>query len=123
MMQHTHTIALEGLAFYAYHGFFEEEQRLGNHYQVDITLETDFSEAGRQDDLAHTVDYGVLYQIIADTMQTPAKLLEHIAQKIVNQVFERFETVKMVEVCIGKQNPPLGGLCAWAKIRIKSVRP
>lgn len=35
------TISLEGLEFFAYHGFYDEEQKVGNKYSLDITIHTD----------------------------------------------------------------------------------
>ncbi len=116
----TNTITLEGLDFFAYHGFLDEEQRIGNHYRVDISVETDFQLASETDTLAHTIDYSKLYALIASIMQQPARLLEHVAHKIITQTVETFPTAKAVEVCVAKQNPPLGGLCAWAKVTIKT---
>jgi dihydroneopterin aldolase len=34
------TVSLEGMAFFARHGFYEEERTLGNRYEVDIAVET-----------------------------------------------------------------------------------
>jgi dihydroneopterin aldolase len=117
-----HRIALEGLDFFAYHGVLPEEQRIGNRYKIDIAIETDFSLAAMHDSIEHTIDYGKLYAIIADIMQTPAKLLEHIAHKIVVQALVTFEQAQVVEVSVYKQNPPLGGVCAWAKITLREGR-
>ena len=68
------TIALEGLEFFAYHGFHDEEQRIGNRYQVDIQVVTDFSEAAENDKLKYTVNYADLYEIIVEVMKIKARL-------------------------------------------------
>ena len=44
-------IRLRNMRFYAYHGLFPEEARLGQRFEVDVDLIGDFSEAGRDDDL------------------------------------------------------------------------
>jgi dihydroneopterin aldolase len=113
------TIALEGLEFFAYHGVFAEEQKIGNRYQVDITITTDFSEAAQTDKLKDTVNYGDLYDIISGVMQIKAKLLEHIAKLIISSVRERYPLVDSVEVSVSKFNPPIGGVCARAKVTLK----
>jgi dihydroneopterin aldolase len=117
-----HRIALEGLDFFAYHGVLPEEQRIGNRYKIDIAIETDFSLAAQHDSLENTIDYSQLYAIIADIMQTPAKLLEHVAHKIITQTLATFAQAQVVEVSVAKQNPPLGGICAWAKITLREGR-
>jgi 7,8-dihydroneopterin aldolase/epimerase/oxygenase len=112
------TIALEGLEFFAYHGAYAEEQKIGNRYQIDISITTDFSEAADTDKLKDTVDYGSLYQIISDVMKIKAKLLEHIAQLIISSVRERYPNIEKIEVAVSKFNPPIGGVCTRAKVTL-----
>lgn len=113
------TIALEGLEFFAYHGFYKEERKMGNKFRVDITVEVDFSEAASKDKLQATLDYEILYRIVHEQMQIPSKLLEHIAEQIINQVYVRFPHIQSVEVSVAKHNPPVGGVCQWAKVKLK----
>lgn len=113
------TITLEGLEFFAYHGFFDEEQRIGNKYSVDITVTTDLSEAARRDRLSATVDYGELYKITLGVMQRKARLLEHIALTIIENIRAQYPDLATVEVSVSKFNPPIGGVCHRAKITLK----
>jgi len=115
-------IKLEGMTLFAYHGFFEEERSLGNKYEVDLTVESDFDQAAEKDLLEHTVDYGQLYQIVSQEMQVPTKLLERLAGKIADQILKEVSTVKWVEVRVSKMNPPLGGICRKATITLTKNR-
>lgn len=112
------TIALEGLEFFAYHGAFAEEQKIGNRYQIDIKITTDLTEPAETDKLKDTVNYGDIYQIISDVMKIKAKLLEYIAQTIISSVRERYPTIEKVEVAVSKFNPPIGGVCTRAKVTL-----
>lgn len=116
-------IALEGLDFFAYHGFYEEERKIGNRYEVDIRVETDFDQASEDDLLDNTVDYGQLYQIVSEEMRQSTKLLERLAGKIAGRVLQEIETVQKVEISISKLNPPLGGLCKRSRITLSKSRP
>lgn len=111
-------IALEGLEFFAYHGYYEEEQKIGNRYQIDIQITTDFSEAAEEDKLGGTVNYEDLYRIIASIMKDKIKLLEHIAQRIIQQVRIQYPAVSEIKVSVSKLNPPIGGVCERAKITL-----
>ena len=91
-------VAIKGAEFFAYHGVYAEEQKIGNRYQIDIQITTDFSEAADTDKLKDTVNYGDLYEIIAGVMKIKAKLLEHIAQLIISSVRERYPNIEKVEV-------------------------
>ncbi len=113
------TIALEGLEFFSYHGFYDEEQKIGNKYSVDIIVTADFSEAARRDRLSATVNYEALYKITAGVMLRPARLLEHIAHSIIVEVRQEYPDVDTVEVSVSKFNPPIGGVCHRAKITLK----
>ena len=113
------TISLEGLEFFAYHGFYPEEQRIGNKYALDITIHTNFMEAAIHDKLSETVNYETLYQIAAKVMQEPSKLLEHIGFKVISRVRDHYPDVQNVVVRVSKFNPPVGGVCTRAVITME----
>jgi dihydroneopterin aldolase len=113
------TIALEGLEFFSYHGFYAEEQKIGNKYSVDIVVTTDFSEAAYRDRLSATVNYEDLYRITAGVMQRSARLLEHIAHQIIQDIRAKYPDLLSIEVSVSKFNPPIGGVCHRAKITLK----
>jgi 7,8-dihydroneopterin aldolase/epimerase/oxygenase len=113
------TVALEGLEFFAYHGFYEEEQKIGNRYTIDIQIVADLNEAATTDKLKATINYEVVYRIIAEVMQEPAKLLEHIGGQIIRQVRIQYPTVASVTVHVSKHNPPIGGVCQRARVSLE----
>ena len=45
-------ITLDGLEFFAFHGYYDEEQKIGNKFGVDITIETSLEKAGMDDKLS-----------------------------------------------------------------------
>lgn len=110
------TISLEGLEFFAYHGYYDEEQKVGNKYSLDITIYTDFSKAAQNDRLKGTVNYEELYQIAVQVMNERARLLEHIAWRLIEKVREQYPDVQKVHVSVSKFNPPIGGVCHRSRI-------
>lgn len=116
------TICLEGLQFYAHHGYFEEEQKLGNRYTVDIALIVDFNIAAENDKLSGTTDYTKVYKIIENVFAVKAKLLEHLAFKINVNVLEECKEVISVTTKVIKHNPPIGGICAAASVSLTTER-
>lgn len=115
-------IALEGLEFFAYHGNYEEEQKIGNRYAVDIMIDTDFEEASVEDTLEKTIDYVQLSKIVEEQMQKPSRLLEHVGQQIIDQLFIAFNSISHIKVRISKYNPPIGRICSRAYIEIELDR-
>ena len=63
-----HTIEVNGIKLYAFHGCLPEEGRIGGHYLVDVSLQTDFSEAVISDELIKTVDYVDINKIVKEEM-------------------------------------------------------
>ena len=116
-------IALEGLEFFAYHGYYPEERKIGNKYGVSIEVETNFTKAAQQDRLQFTVNYEKLYELIRTEMSVSSQLLEHLAQRIIDKTFEVFPFVKAVRVEVSKFNPPIGGVCRVAKVTLESLAP
>ncbi len=113
------TITLEGLDFFAYHGYYPEEQRIGNKYAVDITIQTDFLEAAQLDKLSETVNYETLYDVAAEVMKVPSRLLEHIAHQIILGIRDKYPNVENIIVKVSKFNPPVGGVCTKATITME----
>jgi len=115
-------VALEGLEFHAFHGVYPHERESGNWFEVDIAVETDFSQAAQSDELAGTVNYETLFRMVKEEMERPSRLLETVAEKIVNDVLQALPAVKSVELKISKLNPPIGGKCKKATVSLKKVR-
>jgi len=109
-------IILEGLQFKAYHGYYQEEREKGNHFEVTLRVETDFSKASFDDELHGTVDYEDLYRIVSDEMQRPSKLLENVVSRISERILEELQAVDAVEIELSKLNPPIKGPCRAATI-------
>jgi len=115
-------IILEGLEFHAYHGVYPHERDSGNWFEVDIAIETDFSDGARTDELSGTVNYETLFRIIKEEMEKPSKLLETVAAGIADNVLLQLPKVTSVELKISKLNPPIGGKCRKAAISLRTVR-
>lgn len=118
----TGRVSLEGLEFHAFHGVHAYERESGNKFEVDIHVDTDFSAGARKDDIHGTVDYEILYRIVKEEMEKPSKLLETVAEKIVEDVFRELPAVLFVELKISKINPPIGGKCERASVRLSKSR-
>lgn len=118
----TGKVALEGLEFHAFHGVYPHERESGNWFEVDITVDTDFSQAAKQDSIEGTVNYETLFRIVKAEMEQPSKLLETVAEKIVTDVLREIPEALSVELKISKLNPPIGGKCKRAAIYIHKKR-
>src|SRR5690606_7607995 len=116
-MLKTIRIDLENLRFYSYHGFYPEEQILGNEYFVNIKTSFD-SPKLKDDELENTVNYEQLYSIATTAMKNPRKLLETVADEMLENIKLKFRHLTSIEVSICKINPLFGGDKAHASVSI-----
>lgn len=103
-------VEVEGMEFYSFHGHYEAEQLVGNRFLVNLAMEGDCSKASKTDELEDALDYHSAYLIVKKEMETPSKLLENVAQRILDALKGRFQD-KLVHarVKISKLAPPMGG--------------
>lgn len=102
-------IKIEGMEFYAFHGHYREEQKVGNKFLVDLTIEADLEVPRVSDNLKDTVNYQKAYQIVKTQMEEKSHLLEHIAGRILDALYSELEGIKKATVKVSKMNPPMGG--------------
>ena len=111
------TINLHGATFFAYHGFYPEEQKLGNSFIVDIEVGVKALKFN-SDELANTVNYEQLYDIACEQMKHTRKLIETVAQAILDDIKSVYPDVENIQVTIKKMNPPLGHKVGYASVTL-----
>jgi len=102
-------ILLENMRFFARHGVFEEERRIGGHFTVDLKIKIDVEVAMQSDDVADTVNYAEVYDLVAKEMLQPSRLLEHLAGRIMKSIQNQYPNIQSLEIKVSKLNPPLEG--------------
>lgn len=102
-------IQVNNIKLYAYHGCLDEEAKIGSEYRVDLTIKADLKKSAKTDELSDTVDYVHLNYIVKEEMAIRSKLLEEVAQRILNRIFNEIPMVKKAKVAVAKINPPIGG--------------
>ena len=113
-------IELEGMEFKAYHGCLEQEKVRGNFFTVDFRGELDLSAAADSDNLNDTLNYGEIYEIVADEMSIPSELLENVAGRIVKAIEMRFPELVSFSVRVSKKKPPVDGVAQWSRVTLTS---
>ena len=111
-------IAIEGMHFYAWHGYFESEQIVGNDFIVDVEMETDCKKAALSDNLEDALNYQAVYDLVKREMQIKSRLLENVAKRILDAISEQFPLVKSANVKVSKINPPMGGQVKKASVTL-----
>ena len=103
-------IIIEEMEFYAFHGHYQEEQIVGNRFLVDLELETNLATPAESDKLDDAVNYQQAYLLIKNEMRRKkSNLLENIAKRILDALYEEMTGIEKVTLRIRKMHPPMGG--------------
>ena len=101
------------------HGVLAEEQVRPQPFEVDLELIVDLTRAGTTDDLADTVDYGVLSEAVRRVVASEHhQLLERLAQRIAD-VCRADPRVERVVVEVRKMEPPVTADVDHVGVRIE----
>jgi len=126
-----YTISLNNLEFHSFHGFYQEENLIGNTFLVEIVVElNDNSEIERRslsgaevsdiEELTTTVNYETLFQIAKEEMAIPRKLLETVAKSIYDRIKLLNPNIYSIEVSLTKKHVPIEGMVGNAKVTYKN---
>jgi len=116
------TIKIKNIRVYAYHGCLIEEGKIGSDYSVDLSVKVDLKNSAQTDNLNDTVDYVHLNRIVKEEMGIRTKLLETVADKILDRILFEIPLVEKVKVKVSKLNPPIGGNVASVSIVMERKR-
>ena len=115
-------ICLHEVRFYAFHGVMPQERSVGGEFLVSVKVGYPLEKAMSSDDVADTLNYAALYELVKKEMMQPSSLLEHVMGRIVEAIEKAFPEVASVEVKIKKVNPPMGSDCKWAEVMGRFVK-
>jgi 7,8-dihydroneopterin aldolase/epimerase/oxygenase len=115
-------IAIRGIRGIGHHGVFAHERADGQEFSVDVTLDVSSATAAGTDDLADTVDYGLVANAVhALVVGEPVDLIETLAQRIADACLA-FPGVAAVSVTVHKPHAPIAVPFDDVELRIRRVR-
>ena len=116
-------IVVAGMVFLARHGVNDWEKREEQRFEVDVELALDTRAAAAGDDLAKTVDYRGVYEIVQRVMDsTELELIESLAEAVARDVLAVNAAVEEVLVRVRKPDVDLGGPLDHAGVEIRRSR-
>lgn len=116
------TIFVNDIQLHAYHGVMPQEQLTGNDYLVSVSAQYPIDKAITTDNVQHTLNYAMVYDIVKEEMGISSKLVEHVAGRIAQHLMKQFADISAVQVRITKLNPPMGAQCAGAGVEVEMTR-
>lgn len=113
-------IELRGLRVVGICGALPEERERAQPLEFDLDVEVDLAAAGRTDDLADTVDYGALCDLVASTVAGGRpQLLERLAEDVAGAVLAADGRIGAVTVAVRKLRPPVPHALATSGVRVR----
>ncbi len=100
------TIELNGLRFFAEHGMYAEEIKIGNEFEVDLCISYQAPEKPIVS-IEQTINYVDAYCIVKEEMAEPKHLLETCAMKIIDRLHTHFKEIEKIQITVKKLAPPI----------------
>ena len=111
-------IRVKNMTFHAYHGVWDEEQEIGQRFEVDLDLKTDTRAASDTDKLKDTIDLYKVFQVVEDVVQNRKfRLVETMAERIAQAVIAQFNVSELM-VRVRKPHAPIRGIQDGIEIEI-----
>lgn len=105
-------LSLLGMRFLGRHGVLPAEKVTAQPFEVDLVLHAHLADAAERDDLAATVDYAALFDMVRAIVEGPSRdLIEALAGAIATTILAATppEIVGAVEVRVRKPEAPIDG--------------
>jgi dihydroneopterin aldolase len=100
------TIQLQGLRLFANHGLYAEESKAGNEFELNISLDYTV-QAPTISTINQTVNYVDAFDIVTAVFNDREDLLETVAMKMVDKLYEAFPFLSAASISIDKLTPPI----------------
>jgi len=114
-------IILKGVKAYGYVGLLPEEKILGQWFEVDAIIWTDFSKAELSDAIADTLDYRSCIRKIEHLIQTAKfDLIERLAGAIADSLMDDPQISKLQLTVI--KHPPIPNFAGAVAVEVHRER-
>ena len=114
-------ITLKELRFHAFHGVMPQERTVGADFLVSLRLGYDLTKAMQSDEVADTLNYAEVHALVRQEMERPSALLEHVAGRIAQVLFDYDKRILSVDLWLTKVNPPMGADCQGAGVELHLI--
>jgi dihydroneopterin aldolase len=101
-------IEIKGIKSFGYHGVLESEKVTGQDFYVDVVLEVDLTRASVSDDVADTINYAeVTDLVVREITGDPVSLIEKLAGNIADRIKATYPQATTVSITVHKPQAPV----------------
>ena len=116
-------ILLRDLAFFAYHGVYDEEAHLGQRFYFDIDCCLDLRAAGASDNEHDTVRYDhIAKRVEKITLGKRFRLIEALAEAVARDLLSYDDRIQSVRVKVRKPEAPIPAIVKDVAVEITRDR-
>jgi 7,8-dihydroneopterin aldolase/epimerase/oxygenase len=99
------TIHLNKIKFFAHHGVHDEEGIVGTDFEVSVSI--NFNAPEKVIALEDTINYVSVFNMVKNRFAIPERLLETLAQNIIEDIYAMDNRITTINISIDKINPPI----------------
>lgn len=115
-------LRINNMTFHAFHGVWEEEQEIGQRFEVDLELNVDAARVAESDKLKHTVDLSAIFEKVeAVVVKGKFRLIETMSERIANEILKDFPVTNVL-VRVRKPHAPIRGIQDGIEVEIRRAR-
>ena len=100
------TVHLHNVVMHAHHGIYDEEEKSGSNYELNLDVNFDEHDA-KLEKINDTISYEELYGIVRKKMMVPTPLLEKVCEGIIRKIKHEFAGVREISISIYKLEAPI----------------
>jgi len=121
MMNSQTYVRIEKLRIRALHGVLPQERTVGGDYEITLRIGYPWQQAMESDNVADTLDYAAVYELVKREMTLPSQLLEHVAGRLVKALLHDFPQITSIDLWLTKLVPPMSADCAGAGVELHLI--
>jgi len=115
-------IYLKNVRCYSFHGCLKEESIIGSEYLVNLWAKGALGQASLTDKIDDAIDYVFLNKVIVEEMSIPSKLLETVAERILNRALNEDNRIQKITISVSKICPPINGDVESVAVKLSKKR-
>lgn len=119
----TDIISVRNLEIFARHGVYKEERKLGQRFEVDLDIETDFSAAALSDKPTDTIDYSAVIREVKEAFHSRAfGLIEALANHIAMTLLAKFPKAQAISITVRKPHAAIDAVFDHVAVSLRRAR-
>lgn len=107
------------MTFYTYNGVFDEEKKLGQKIEVDVSIDFPIEDVVKNDDLNTTISYVNVFNVVKEFVKNNSfNLIESLANNLLNNLLNEFKKASLITLKVRKYSVPINGIFDDVEIEV-----